>query len=63
MSGDWQEDFSNTKKIVARILSKRLESKIEKVIEGQFGFWKGKDARDVFGLMRIISESVHDVTE
>ena len=34
--------ISHTGKIVARILSKRLESKIEEVIEeDQFGFQKG----------------------
>ena len=54
--------ISHTGKIVARILSKRLESKIEEVIgEDQFGFWKGKGTRDAIGLMRIISESVLDV--
>ena len=34
--------ISHNGKIVARILSKRLESKIEEVIEDQFGFQKGK---------------------
>jgi Reverse transcriptase (RNA-dependent DNA polymerase). len=51
--------ISHTGKIVARILSKRLESKIEEVIEGdQFGFQKGKGTRDAIGLMRIVSERV-----
>ena len=49
--------ISHSGKIVARILSKRLESKIEEVIEeDQFGFRKGKGTRDAIGLMRIISE-------
>ena len=43
--------ISHTAKIVARILSKRLESKIEEVIEDQFGFQKGKGTRDATGLM------------
>ena len=47
--------ISHTGKIVARILRKRLESKIEDVIElGQFGFRKGKGTRDAIGLMRIM---------
>ena len=51
-------------KIVARILSKRLESKIEEIIEEyQFGFRKGKGTRDSIGLMRIIPETVLDVKE
>ena len=45
-------------------LSKRLESKIEEVIEeDQFGFRKGKGTRGAIGLMRIISERVLDVKE
>jgi len=51
--------ISHTGKIVARILSKRLGSKIEEVIEeDQFGFRKVKGTRDTIGLMSIISESV-----
>ena len=39
--------ISHTGKIVARFLSKRLESKIEEIIEeDQFGFRKGKGTRD-----------------
>jgi Reverse transcriptase (RNA-dependent DNA polymerase). len=53
---------SHTGKIVARILSKRLGSTIEEVIEkDQFGFRKGKGTRDAIELMRIISERVFDV--
>jgi Reverse transcriptase (RNA-dependent DNA polymerase). len=56
--------ISHTEKIVARILSKRLESKIEEVIEeDQFGFRKGKGTRDAIGLMRIMSERALDVKE
>ena len=54
----------HTGKIVARILSKRLESKIEEVIEkDQFGFRKGKGTRDAIKLMRIASERVAGVKE
>ena len=43
--------ISYTGKIVARILSKRLESKLEKIIEeDQFGFRKGKGTRDAIVL-------------
>jgi Reverse transcriptase (RNA-dependent DNA polymerase). len=56
--------ISHTGKVVARILSKRLESIIQEVIEeAQFGFQKGKGTRDTIGLMRIISERVLDVKE
>ena len=56
--------ISHTGKIVARILSNKLESKIEEVIEeDQFGFRKRKGTRDAIGLMRIISERVLDVKE
>ena len=41
-----------------------MESKIEEVIEeDQFGFWKGKDARDAIEFMRIVSESVWGFSE
>jgi hypothetical protein len=46
----------HTKKIVASILSKRFESKIEEVREDQFGFQKDKGSRYAIGLMRIILE-------
>ena len=56
--------ISHTRKTVAHILRKRLEIKIEEVIEeDQFGFWKGKGTRDAIGLMRFISERVLDVKE
>ena len=56
--------ISHPGKIVARIISKRLESKIEEVIEeDQIGFRKGKGIRYTIGLMRIISESMLDVKE
>ena len=48
-------------KIFALMLSKRLESNVEEVIEDKFGFWKDKGTRDAIGLMRIISQRVLDV--
>ena len=54
----------HTGKTVVRILSKRLESKIEEFIDDdQFGFRKSKGTRDSIALMRIISERVLDVKE
>ena len=53
--------ISYTGKVVARILSKRLESKIEEVIEDHFEFRKVKALGDAIGLMRIISEWVLDI--
>ena len=55
---------SYTGKIVACILSKRLESKIKEDVEkDQFGFRKGKGTRGAIRLMKIISERVLDVKE
>ena len=54
----------HTGKIVACIVSKRLESKIEEVIEeDKFGFQKGKGNRNAIGIMRIIPETVLDIKE
>ena len=55
--------ISNTGKTAARILSERLESKTEEVIEDQFGFRISKGPRDTIGLMRIVTEKVLDVKE
>ena len=56
--------ISHTEKIIARILSKSLESKSEEVIEVvQFEFQKGKGTSDAIELMRIISERLLDVKE
>ena len=47
--------ISHTGKIVARLLCKRLASKIKEVIEEDlFGFLKVKCTRDAIGLMRIM---------
>ena len=48
---------SRTEDIVPRILTKRLESKIEKFIdENNFRFRKCKGTRNDIGLSRVISE-------
>ena len=44
-----------TAKIVAKILSRRIENKFENVLgEDQFGFRRGKGSRDATGMLRII---------
>ena len=49
--------IANTAKIVAKILRKRIEKKIEDVLgEDQFGFRRGKGIGDAIGMRRIISE-------
>jgi hypothetical protein len=49
--------IAHTSKIIAKILRKRIESKIEDVLrEDQFGFRRGKGTRDATGMLRIISE-------
>jgi hypothetical protein len=49
--------ISHTAKIVARILRRRIERKIEDALrEDQFGFRRGKGTRDAIGMLRIISE-------
>ena len=56
--------ISLTRKIVACIFSRRLESKIGEFIqEDLFGFQKGKATRYAIGLMIITSERVLDVKE
>jgi hypothetical protein len=43
--------------IVAKILRRRNEKKIEDVLrENQFGFRRGKGTRDAVGMLRTISE-------
>ena len=51
--------ISHTGKIVARILSKILECKIEEIMEeDQFGSGKLMALRDAIGLMRIVKEEM-----
>ena len=56
--------ISHTTKIIANILSRRIERKIEDVLgEDQFGFRRGKGTRDVIGMMRIIAERTLEIDE
>ena len=56
--------ISHVAKIVAKILNRRLERKIEEVMgEDQFGFRKGKGTRDAIGAVTILSETVLTVNE
>jgi len=47
--------IAHTAKIVAKILRRRIEKKIEDALGvDQFGFIKGKGTRDAIGMLRII---------
>jgi hypothetical protein len=49
--------IAHTVKVVAKMLRRRIEKKIEGVLgEDQFGFRRGKGTRDTTGMLRIISE-------
>ena len=49
--------IAHTPKIIAKILRRRIERKIEDVLgEDQFGFRRGKGTRDANGMMRMIAE-------
>jgi hypothetical protein len=51
-------------KIVAKILRRRIEKKIEDVLgEDEFGFRRGKGTRDAIGMLRIISERTLEIDE
>ena len=51
-----------TTKVIAKILRRRIERKIEVVLgEDQFGFRRGKGTRDAIGMMRIISERTLEI--
>jgi len=53
-----------TAKIIAKILRRRIERKIEVVLgEDQFGFRRGKGARDAIGMTRIIAERTLEIDE
>jgi hypothetical protein len=53
-----------TAKIVAKILRRRIEKKIEDVLgEDQFEFRRGKGTRDAIWLLRIISERTLEIDE
>ena len=56
--------ISHTAKIIANILTRRFERKIEDVLgEDQFGFRRGKGTRDAIGMMRIIAERTLEIDE
>jgi len=56
--------IAHTAKIVAKILRRRIEKKIEDVFgEDQFGFKKGKGTRNAIGMLRIISERTLEIDE
>ena len=56
--------IAHTAKIVARILRRRIEKKIEDVLgEDQFGFRRGKRTTDAVGMLRIISERTLEIDE
>jgi hypothetical protein len=49
--------IANTVKIIAKIIRRRIEKKIEDVFgENQFGFRRRKGIMDATGMLRIISE-------
>ena len=49
--------IAQTAKIIAKILRRRIEKKIEDVLgEDQFGFRREKGTRGAIGMMRIIAE-------
>ena len=51
-------------KIVAKILRRRIEKKIEDVLgEDQFGFRRGKGTRDAVEMLRTISERTLEIDE
>jgi hypothetical protein len=56
--------ITHTVKIVAKILRRRIENKIEDVLgEDQFGFRRGKGTRYAVGMLRIISEQTLEIDE
>jgi len=56
--------IAHTAKIVAKILRRRIENKIEDVLgEDHFKFRRGKGTRDAIGMLRIISERTLEIDE
>jgi len=56
--------IAHTAKIVAKIIRRRIEKKIEYVLgEDQFGFRRRKGTRNAFGMLRIISERTWEIDE
>jgi len=55
---------AHTAKIIAKILRRRIERKIEDVLgKDRFRFGRGKGTRDAIGMMRIISEQTLEIDE
>jgi len=52
-----------TAKILAKILRRRFEKKIEDVDGDQFSFRRGKGTREATGMLRIISEQTLETDE
>ena len=51
--------IAHTAKIIAKILRRRIEKKIEDVLgEDQFGVRRGKGTRDAIGMMKIIERTL-----
>jgi hypothetical protein len=56
--------IAHTAEIVARILRRRIERKIEDVLgEDQFGFRRRKGTRDAITMLRIISQRILNIDE
>ena len=56
--------ITHTAKIIAKILRRRIERKIEAVLgEGHYGFRRGKGTRDAIGVLRIIAERTLEIDE
>jgi len=56
--------IAHTAKIIAKILRRRIERKIEDVLgEDNLGFRRGKGTRDAIGLMRIRAERTLETDE
>jgi len=56
--------IAHTAKIVAKILRRRIERKIEDVFgEHEFGFRRGKGTRVAIGMLKIISERTLEIDE
>ena len=56
--------IAHTAKIIAKILRRRIEKKIEDVLgEDKFGFRRGKGTKDAIGMMRIIAERTLEIDE
>ena len=53
--------IAHTATIVAKILRRRIEKRIEDVLrEDQFGFRRGKGTRGAIEMLRIISEEIDE---